>query len=115
MLAEASPVMMLDGNVQSRIHGAWWCPAGTADHKLWLYDVRVGRRPQVDLSWGSSRITDVQMDPRGEARLSVRHAMFIRRCSCSCNAVLCTTVTVCTADGPAVCHPALVMSAAGPV
>lgn len=73
---ELSALMMLEDDVQSWIHVVgvpWCCPAGTADHKLWLYDVRVGRRPQVDLSWGSSRITDVQMDPRGEARRGVRH------------------------------------------
>jgi hypothetical protein len=31
--------------------------AGTVKHKLWLYDVRAGQRPQADVSWGSTRIT----------------------------------------------------------
>ncbi|KAG2449863.1 hypothetical protein HYH02_005386 [Chlamydomonas schloesseri] len=33
---------------------------GTAKHKLWLYDMRAGRKPQAELVWGEGRITTLQ-------------------------------------------------------
>lgn len=26
-------------------------------HKLWLYDARAGKRPQMELDWGKARVT----------------------------------------------------------
>ncbi|KAJ9515471.1 hypothetical protein QJQ45_016462 [Haematococcus lacustris] len=54
------------GNVDlPHLTAAVWLPdppgklvlAGTVKHKLWLYDLRAGKRPQLDLSWGEARIT----------------------------------------------------------
>lgn len=39
---------------------------GTAKHKLWLYDTRVGKRPQMDLAWGESRVTALAPEADGE-------------------------------------------------
>ncbi|PNW70411.1 hypothetical protein CHLRE_17g718650v5 [Chlamydomonas reinhardtii] len=38
---------------------------GTAKHKLWLYDMRAGRKPQAELVWGEGRITTLQPQPDG--------------------------------------------------
>ena len=40
--------------------------AGTAQHKLWLYDLKVGRRPQMDIAWGEAKITALAPEPDGE-------------------------------------------------
>ena len=40
--------------------------AGTAQHKLWLYDLKAGRRPQMDLAWGEAKITALAPEPDGE-------------------------------------------------
>ncbi len=37
-----------------------------AQHKLWLYDIRAGQRPQLDLSWGDARITSLAAEPSGQ-------------------------------------------------
>ena len=39
--------------------------AGTAQHKLYLYDLSVGKRPQMDLSWGETKITALAPEPGG--------------------------------------------------
>ena len=39
--------------------------AGTAKHKLWLYDLAVGKRPQMELSWGETKITALVPEPSG--------------------------------------------------
>ncbi len=39
---------------------------GTAKHKLYLYDPRVGKRPQLDVSWGEARVTALAAPEDGE-------------------------------------------------
>ncbi|GAX76123.1 hypothetical protein CEUSTIGMA_g3566.t1 [Chlamydomonas eustigma] len=39
--------------------------AGTARHKLWLYDLVKGRRPQLELIWGESKITALKPESSG--------------------------------------------------
>lgn len=39
---------------------------GTAKHKLRLYDVRHGRRPVLDISFGEARITALAPESDGE-------------------------------------------------
>ncbi len=41
------------------------CCACRAQHKLWLYDLRAGKRPQLDLAWGDARITGLAAEPGG--------------------------------------------------
>lgn len=44
----------------------WKClPRSFTQHKLWLYDMRAGRRPQLELSWGEARITGLAPDQTG--------------------------------------------------
>jgi hypothetical protein len=43
---------------------------GTAKHKLWLYDIRAGRKPQSELVWGEGRITALLPQADGEARIA---------------------------------------------
>ncbi|GIL64058.1 hypothetical protein Vafri_18038, partial [Volvox africanus] len=38
---------------------------GTAKHKLWLYDMRAGRKPQSEVVWGEGRITVLLPQPDG--------------------------------------------------
>lgn len=38
---------------------------GTAHHKLKLYDLRAGRRPQLAVEWGEARITALAPEPTG--------------------------------------------------
>lgn len=40
--------------------------AGTAQHKLWLYELSIGKRPQMDLAWGETKITALAPEPGGE-------------------------------------------------
>jgi ribosome biogenesis protein NSA1 len=40
--------------------------AGTAKHKLWLYDLGKGKRPQLELVWGESKITALKLEHSGE-------------------------------------------------
>lgn len=39
--------------------------AGTAKHKLWLYDLMIGKRPQMDIAWNETRITALAPEPSG--------------------------------------------------
>ncbi|GFR50564.1 hypothetical protein Agub_g12838 [Astrephomene gubernaculifera] len=39
---------------------------GTAKHKLWLYDMRAGRKPQAEVVWGEGRITALLPQPDGQ-------------------------------------------------
>lgn len=38
---------------------------GTGSHKLWLYDARAGKRPQLDVSWRDARVTCLAAEPSG--------------------------------------------------
>ena len=38
---------------------------GTGHHKLRLYDAEAGKRPQVELAWGETRITCLALEPQG--------------------------------------------------
>ncbi|GIM01226.1 hypothetical protein Vretimale_6034 [Volvox reticuliferus] len=38
---------------------------GTAKHKLWLYDMRAGRKPQSEVVWGEGRISVLLPQPDG--------------------------------------------------
>ncbi len=40
--------------------------AGTAKHKLWLYDLAAGKRPQLEVAWGETRVTALAPEPDGE-------------------------------------------------
>ena len=39
--------------------------SGTASHKLYVYQLAVGRRPQLDLPFGETRVTAIVPDPEG--------------------------------------------------
>ncbi|KAG2494266.1 hypothetical protein HYH03_007621 [Edaphochlamys debaryana] len=39
---------------------------GTAKHKLWLYDMRAGRKPQAEVVWGEGRITALLPEQDGQ-------------------------------------------------
>ena len=39
---------------------------GTGKHKLYLYDPRVGKRPQLEVSWGEARVTALAAQEDGE-------------------------------------------------
>ncbi|KAF5835052.1 hypothetical protein DUNSADRAFT_7996 [Dunaliella salina] len=39
---------------------------GTIKHKLWMYDLRAGKRPQVEMEWGDARVTALVADPDGQ-------------------------------------------------
>ena len=49
--------------------------AGTAQHKLWLYDLKIGKRPQMDLAWGEAKITALAPEPDGE-HLGLHSALY---------------------------------------
>eukprot|EP00983_Pelagomonas_calceolata_P080545 1155190-Pelagomonas_calceolata.AAC.1 len=34
-------------------------------HKLWMYDLRAGKRPQIEIEWGDARVTALVADPDG--------------------------------------------------
>lgn len=46
------------------------CAHTHPQHKLWMYDLRVGKRPQVDMEWGDARVTALAADPDGRLFLS---------------------------------------------
>jgi hypothetical protein len=55
-------------HLRPTFNGYLCCMCGTVlvQHKLWLYDMRAGRRPQLDLSWGEARITALAPEQSGK-------------------------------------------------
>lgn len=41
---------------------------GIASHKVLVYDTAMGRRPQLEVAWGDTRITSLAPQPGGESR-----------------------------------------------
>lgn len=51
--------------------------AGTAKHRLLVYDQRVGRRPQMEQEWGDSKVTAATACTQGMSTLSFVHECFV--------------------------------------
>lgn len=85
-LAHGTAVTFLPGPTGSGAAGQQVL-VGTVEHKLWLYDMRAGKRPQMDLAWGESRVTAFAPEADGgccTCASALGPTLHMVSCMCTC-------------------------------